>query len=90
MAYLKWIIAVFLVLAFVAYWKLSSIKFYGEKLLNFRNKVFIALTFPILLVFLIFFGSLIFLIILGILVLVLISYLVFFIFGRGKIYYKKY
>ena len=89
MAYLEWVSVGFIILIFIAYRKLSRLKFHRRKILNFRNRVLIALVFPILLIFLIFFGGIVFLMILGIIILVFVLFLLFWIFGRRKIYYRK-
>ena len=90
MAYLEWILGIFLVLVFIAYWRLSNWKYYGKPILSFRNRILISVIFPILLVFLIIFGSLASLVILGVVVFIALAVLLFWIFGSRKVYFKKF
>nr|MBI4156527.1 hypothetical protein [Candidatus Woesearchaeota archaeon] len=89
MNYIKWILGIFIVLVFIAFLRVNSSRFFRRKL-SLMTKILIALLFPILLLFLIFFGSLIILIVIGILIFLFILLLLFLIFGKGKFYYKKF
>ena len=89
MAYIKWILGIFIVFAFITFLRINNSRFFKRRL-SLKSKILIALLFPVLLLFLIFFGSLIILIVIGVLIFLFILLLLFLIFGKGKFYYKKF
>lgn len=81
--------AVFLVVVFIIFLKMSSLRINGKNIVSLPLRILLALIFPIILVLIIVFSSVVLLFVLGVLfVLFLISLVVFFIrrFSRRKEY----
>ena len=85
----KTVTIICLVLAFLIFLKLSSLKVKGRNLITLRTRIFLALMFPLILILIVFFASLLLIFILGVLVVVFILFLILLFTGKTKIYYKK-
>lgn len=85
----KILVGIFLVLAFLMFLRLSSLKINGKRILSLPLRVLVALVFPVIFVLVFIFSSMVLLFVLGILFLIfMISLVVFFIrkFSRRKEY----
>lgn len=84
----KIVFYVFLIIAFLVFLKLSTIKVNGNKVLGWSWRIILALIFPLVLILVILFGSLI---VLGVMVFLLVLFLIFlglFFLRKFKLIYK--
>ena len=69
------IFAIFLIIALIAYIKLSSIKILGRNLINIRYRILLALLFPLIIIIFLFLGFIFAIVILLILIIIFIFWI---------------
>lgn len=90
MEWLKVILYIFLLIAFLVFVKLDDIKVKGRKLFSFQHRLLFALAFPILLVMIVLFGSLLLVFILVLILIFGLILLLFILFGKIKLRFIRF
>ena len=79
----------FLVLVFIVFLRLSTIKINGRKMISFPMRIMLALIFPLILVLVAFFGSLLFLFVMALILIALLVFLILFFVGKMRLQIRK-
>ena len=85
----KILLYLFLILAFLIFLKLSTVKLNGKRIFNLPVRITIALLFPLFFVLVALFGSLLFLFVMSLLLLALLLFFLLFFMGKVHAFYKK-
>ncbi len=85
----KILLYLFLIIAFLIFLKLSTLKINGKRVVNLPMRIAIALLFPLFFVLIAVFGSLLFLFVISLVLVALLLFLLLLFIGKVQVFYKK-